>query len=229
MYDALVKGFRMVTGDIVAYMNTDDYYQPGTFSAITEIFNKYPDVEWLTGMHLFYNDKGSIMGTWLPFKYDRDWIQKGMYGTILPFVEQEATIWRRKLLDFVDFQRLRTYKLAGDFYLWFTFSQHTDLYIVNSCLGGFRFSSYQLSKQMDKYYEEFLSIANPKTRIDRMTGWLIAQLTMGLPDKYKMLLNCHIIRYHNGQWWKPDTARRDKLKCLIPRGKLRELFSRIIG
>jgi hypothetical protein len=83
---------------------------------------------------------------------------------------------------------------------------------------------------MDKYYEEFLRIANPKTRMDRMTGWWVAQLTKRLPDKYKMLLNCHIIRYHFGlgQWWKPDTARRDKLKSLIPSDKLRGLLSRII-
>jgi glycosyltransferase involved in cell wall biosynthesis len=228
MYDALAKGFRMVTGDIVAYINSDDYYQPNTFSAVTEIFHRYPDVEWLTGMHLFFNEKGSIMSIWLPFKYDRDWIGKGMYGTILPFVEQEAVFWRRKLLDFVDFQRLKEYKLAGDFYLWYTFCQHTDLYIVNSCLGGFRFSSNQLSKQLDEYYEEFLSIANPKTRMDRMAGWLVAQLTKRLSDKYKMLLNCHIIRYHNGQWWKPDTTNRDKLMSLVPSHRLKVLLSRIL-
>jgi glycosyltransferase involved in cell wall biosynthesis len=228
MYDALVKGLRSVTGDIVAYINSDDYYQPNAFTAITEIFEKYPDVEWLTGMHLFYNEKGSIVNTWLPFKYDRDWIGKGMYGTILPFVEQEATFWRRKLLEFVDFQRLKEYKLAGDFYLWSTFCQHTDLYIVNSCLGGFRFVDSQLSKQRDKYYEEFLSIAKPKTRMDRIVGRWVAQLTKRLSDKYKMLLNCHIIRYHNGQWWKPDTTNRDKLMSLVPSHKLRGLLSRIL-
>jgi NAD(P)-dependent dehydrogenase (short-subunit alcohol dehydrogenase family) len=65
-----------------------------------------------------------------------------------------------------------------------------------------RFSNNQLSKQLDKYYEEFLSIANPKIRMDKIAGWLVAELTKRLSDKYKMLLNCHIIRYHNGQWWK---------------------------
>jgi glycosyltransferase involved in cell wall biosynthesis len=228
MYDALAKGFRMVTGDIVAYINSDDYYLPNAFSVITEIYDSYPDVEWLTGMHLFYNEKGSIMSTWLPFKYDKDWIGKGMYGTILPFVEQETTFWRRRLLDFVDFQKLKEYKFAGDFYLWHTFCQHSDLHIVNSCLGGFRFSNNQLSKQLDKYYEEFLNIADPKTRMDRIVGRWIAKLTKRLSDKYKMLLNCHIIRYHNGQWWKPDTARRDKLKSFVPSHQLRSLLSRIV-
>ena len=228
MYDAIVKGFRMVTGDIVAYINSDDYYQPNAFSTVTEIFERYPDVEWLTGMHLFYNDKGSITRSWLPFKYDRDWIQKGMYGTILPFVEQEATFWRRKLLDVVDFQRLRECKLAGDFYLWYEFCQHTDLYIVNSCLGGFRFSSNQLSKELDKYYEEFLNIAHPKTRMDKTVGWWIAKLTDVLSDEYKMLLNSQIIRYKNGHWRKPDPTRRDKLRSLVPSHKLKVLLSRIL-
>jgi glycosyltransferase involved in cell wall biosynthesis len=228
VYDALAKGFRTVTGDIVAYINSDDYYQPNTFSTVAEIFDRYADVEWLTGMHVFYNEKGSITRTWLPFKYDRDWIKKGMYGTILPFVEQEATFWRRSLLDFVDFQRLREYTLAGDFYLWHTFCQHTDLYIVNSCLGGFRFSSGQLSKQLDKYYEEFLSIADPKTRMDRWVGWWIAKLTKVLPDKYKMDLNGQIIRDDRGHWWKPDSTRRDKLRTLVPFHELRMLLSRLL-
>ncbi len=228
MYDALAKGLKSATGDIVAYINSDDYYQPNTFSAVAEIFDRYPEVEWLTGMQLFYNEVGSIMQTWLPFKYDRDWIQKGMYGTLLPFIEQEAVFWRRKLLDFVDLQRLREYKLAGDFYLWHTFSQHAELYIVNSCLGGFRFSSNQLSKQLDKYYEEFLSIADPKTRTDRMVGWGVARLTGMMSDKYKMLLNSQILRYDNGHWWKPDPTRRDKLRNVLPSHPLKVLLSRIL-
>ena len=44
MYDALAKGFRLITGDVVAYINADDYYLGNSFSTIAEIFTKLSSV-----------------------------------------------------------------------------------------------------------------------------------------------------------------------------------------
>lgn len=227
MYDALVKGFERATGDIVAYINSDDYYQPHAFQAVVEIFNKYPEIDWITGMQVYYNQRGQITSTVLPFKYDRLWIKRGMYGTMLPFIQQEAIFWRRKLLDAVDFKRLRQFKLAGDFYLWHTFAEYAELYIVQTCLGGFRFSENQLSKQLGKYYDEFLSIADERTRSDILLGWLARKLTLGFSDTWKMRLNRWIIRYHEDTWWKADTTRVDRLRERIPSRWLRDLLCRL--
>jgi glycosyltransferase involved in cell wall biosynthesis len=60
MYDALGKGFERTTGDIIAYINADDYYLPHAFSTVVEIFDKFPEVDWLTGMNMGYNEKGQI-------------------------------------------------------------------------------------------------------------------------------------------------------------------------
>jgi len=40
MYDAINKGLSMATGDILAYINTDDYYFPWTVSRVVEAFQK---------------------------------------------------------------------------------------------------------------------------------------------------------------------------------------------
>ena len=227
MYDALVKGFARATGDIVAYINGDDFYQGGAFSTVTEIFGKYPEVNWVSGKHLYYNELGETIGTNLPLKYDRTWIKRGMYGTTLPFIQQEAVFWRKRMLDVVDMDRLRTFKMAGDFYLWHTFAQYTELYIVNSLLGGFRFRPNQLSKQMDRYYKEFLAIADDMTRWDLFVGRFVNKLFHVLSDETKVTLNRLIIRYHTNGWWKPDTARFDRIRGRIPSRKLREFLHRL--
>ena len=38
MYEALAKGLSLATGDVVAYLNAGDYYHPGAFDVISEVF-----------------------------------------------------------------------------------------------------------------------------------------------------------------------------------------------
>ncbi|MEC4686369.1 MAG: glycosyltransferase [Nitrospirota bacterium] len=202
MYDALVKGLNIVIGDVVAYINSDDFYLPNAFSTVVEIFKTYPDVEWLTGMPVCYTEKGQIWGCSLPFKYNRTLIRKGIYGSILPFIQQESTFWRPKLLSFLDLNRLKGYKFAGDFYTWYMFSKYVDLYIVKSCLGGFRGRKHQLSSQKNKYFSEFYSIAEKRTFLDIMRAYLYIVPHYFFPNKIKRLFNKKIIHYYDGQWMK---------------------------
>ncbi len=46
---AINKGLERATGDIVAYLNSDDLYRPGAFAAVVEYFGEHPRCEWLCG------------------------------------------------------------------------------------------------------------------------------------------------------------------------------------
>ncbi|MDQ3019869.1 MAG: glycosyltransferase [Bacteroidota bacterium] len=75
--DAMNKAFDMSTGDIIAYLNVDDYFQRGAFHKISKAFQENPSAEMVVG-NLFFEfsrhtftrkaeiDYKKIM---LPFKY----------------------------------------------------------------------------------------------------------------------------------------------------------------
>jgi glycosyltransferase involved in cell wall biosynthesis len=53
---ALNKGLERVTGDIVAYLNSDDLYLPGAFSKVVKYFNEHPQCDWLCGDTLMFGE-----------------------------------------------------------------------------------------------------------------------------------------------------------------------------
>lgn len=159
-YEAINKGFVHSTGEIMAWINSDDMYQSFAFRTVASIFMDLPQVTWLTtlspafwdwhGFSLGYctftgfSRKAFLDGYMLPPGY------KGARGT----PQQESTFWRRSLWEKVG-SRIRTeFPLAGDFDLWSQFYQHADLYTTPSPLAGFRYQDQSRSLSLDAYTQE---------------------------------------------------------------------------
>lgn len=61
--DAINKGFARATGDIIAWLNSDDYYLPGTVRAVVKIFEENPDVVLVYGNMLAVDENGTTFNT----------------------------------------------------------------------------------------------------------------------------------------------------------------------
>ena len=151
IYSAIQKGFDRATGDIMAWINSDDYYSENAFETVSKIFSTFPQAEWLTGLGVTYNENGWFIDAHEP----RDFTRLDLLRGDFKWIQQESTFWRKTLWDKAG-SKLENYKLADDFELWLRFSRYAKLYCTNSYLGGFRQRvSGQLSLEgLQKYLDE---------------------------------------------------------------------------
>jgi glycosyltransferase involved in cell wall biosynthesis len=157
-YHAINKGFAHTSGEIMAWLNSDDKFMPSAFSIVADIFSSYPEVEWITTIHpLTWNIKGQAVavdftGGFHPqaFYKGSNLPAKGSFGR--RWIQQESTFWRRSLWERAGGQLDPTFKLAADFELWARFFQHANLYGVSALLGGFRAHGNQKSMEFRQAY-----------------------------------------------------------------------------
>lgn len=91
--DAIAKGFNMITGDIMAYLNSDDLLMPGVLAYVDSYFQEHPDVDMIYGHRIIIDEAGSQIGRWiLPPHSDRD-------VEFFDFVPQETMFWRRRIWE----------------------------------------------------------------------------------------------------------------------------------
>ena len=61
--EAINKGFARATGDVIAWLNSDDYYMQGAVSAAVKIFEENPDVVLVYGDMLAVDEHGKTFNT----------------------------------------------------------------------------------------------------------------------------------------------------------------------
>ena len=61
--DAINKGFTHATGEVIAWLNSDDYYLPGTVSAAVKIFEEHPEVVLVYGNMFAVDEHGKTFNT----------------------------------------------------------------------------------------------------------------------------------------------------------------------
>lgn len=164
MYDALQKGFARSTGDIMAWLNSDDMYPAWTLRTVANIFADLAHVDWITSIRpLIWNSAGLAVDAMALLGYSKTGFLHGEHlphheGFTLEVIQQESTFWRRSLWDTAGATLDTSLRYAGDFELWARFYQHSDLVGVRTPLGGFRQHGDQLSHQApDAYYQEALT------------------------------------------------------------------------
>jgi len=134
LYDAVYKGFEMATGEILAWINSDDVYLPNSFFTVAEIFKSFPIVNWLQGANS-HSDESSRIVSVFPSQY---WTRFDLLVGSKKTIQQESTFFRNELWIKSGKPIDRKSQLAGDYGLWFNFFRLTDLYITSAPLGSFR-------------------------------------------------------------------------------------------
>jgi glycosyltransferase involved in cell wall biosynthesis len=159
-YEAINKGFARSTGEIMGWLNSDDFYLPWTFRTVHSIFATLPQVEWLTSNRPGIADEEA---TAIRFRvvpgYARQAFADGRYlpvddGVSFGCIQQESTFWRRSLWEKSGGQLSASLCVAADFELWSRFFSFAELHSTDVPLAAFRTRAGQRSADVEAYLRE---------------------------------------------------------------------------
>lgn len=121
MYDAINKGLRMAGGDIVAYLNCDEQYLPGTLAYVKEFFAKHPEVDIIFGDTLLIMPDGKLIA----FRkgYKPRWVY---IASAHLYLQSCSMFFRRRIIDDGFFFDTR-FRVIGD-----------EEFVVRLLRGGYR-------------------------------------------------------------------------------------------
>ena len=183
---ALNLGFEKATGDIIAWLNSDDYYAPGTFLRIAQIMAQSDDHTLIGGEADVVNAEGQFM--WKlkngPIPFYRLLAHPLLYRnkgrTRMPC--QPAVFFRRSLLD--DIGDLRTdLKYGMDYEFWLrAMTNGYRFRHIKQTFANYRYHDASLT--VDKGYDIFLDDWTQVSNTYRRALSPLQRATAGLWDMF---------------------------------------------
>ncbi len=144
--DALNRGFKMATGQILAYLNSDDCYASKTVvSDAVNALTSDTNIDAVYGRRYFIDKDGFFTRSYPHRGFDADLLKKSCY---LP---QECCFWTREIYEraggFID-EKLR---FAMDYELWLRFLKYNGRFkSLDQVYGLFRWHENQKSQDLWK-------------------------------------------------------------------------------
>jgi glycosyltransferase involved in cell wall biosynthesis len=137
--DAVNKGIAMTTGDIIAWINSDDIYYPGAFAAVKSVFESNPDVLAIYGDAVHIDERDRLID---PYPTE-PWNYKRLIETC--FLCQPAVFFRRSLVEKLgDLDDTLTYCM--DYELWLRYGSKIPFVYLPQKLAASRL--YQDNKTL---------------------------------------------------------------------------------
>lgn len=179
--DAINKGFRMAKGQIVAWLNSDDVYEPGCVTKAVEAFRNHPMAALVYGDGYLIDRNGERKG---PFIYSRDFNLWALVH-IWDYIMQPATFFRAGALKSVGYLREDLY-WTMDWELWMKLALRYDVVYLPDYLACSReYEDTKTSTGSDKRLQEILTLMRQYSGEDMPYGYEIYQCADLLANHYQ--------------------------------------------
>ncbi|MFC2064621.1 glycosyltransferase family 2 protein [Chloroflexota bacterium] len=133
--DAINKGFARAKGDVLAWLNSDDTYQPGAVSAAVRVMQEHPEAGLVYGDTNFIDDSGKVIGRFPAAHTDLKRLRHGYVHIPQQAAFFRSEIWRKVgPLD-------TSFFFAMDYDLWVRIATLAPLHYAPQVWANFRLHS----------------------------------------------------------------------------------------
>jgi glycosyltransferase involved in cell wall biosynthesis len=151
--DAINKGFAQAKGDILAWLNSDDTYEPGAVTAAVRFLQDHPSVGLVYGDANFIDEHGNVIGRFPAAQTDYRRLRRGYVH-----IPQQAAFWRAELWNQVGPLDPDFY-FAMDYDLWVRLAKVSDVRYHPRVWANFRLhSEAKTISDDDRCWPEMLKV-----------------------------------------------------------------------
>ena len=136
--NAINLGFARTSGEIMAYLNSDDQFLPGTIPYVAQYFERHPDVDVVYGHRIVVDEYDAEIGRWVLPPHDDEVL------TWADYIPQETLFWRRELWERVGGTVDESFRFAVDWDLIMRFREAGARFArLPRFMGAFRVHPHQ--------------------------------------------------------------------------------------
>ena len=132
--DAIARGFDRSTGQIMAYLNSDDMLAPDALQFVAHFFRQHPQIDAIYSHRVNVVESNKVASYWVLPRHSNYVMKRWDH------IPQETCFWRRRL-----FERCgnidKSFHFALDYDLFLRFMNAGQFHRVNRFLGAFRYHS----------------------------------------------------------------------------------------
>ena len=156
--DAINKGLRDATGDIVGWLNSDDVLLPGALARVADAFRANQHAEWLHGRCVIIDEEDREVRRWISeykhYRARRHTLQRLLTEN---YVSQMTVFWRRSAHDAIGYLS-DAFKYAFDYDLWVRLAQRSAPLYLEEPVACFRW--YATSKSGEGFVVQMTETAD---------------------------------------------------------------------
>jgi glycosyltransferase involved in cell wall biosynthesis len=136
--DAINRGFAHTSGEIMAYLNSDDLLLPGSLAYVARYFAAHPRVDAVYGHRILIDEHDGQIGAWVLPRHDDRTL------TFADYIPQETLFWRQELWERAGGRIDASLKFAVDWDLLLRFREAGARIVrLPRFLGAFRVHAEQ--------------------------------------------------------------------------------------
>lgn len=202
---AINKGFKMAKGEIIGWINSDDYYLPGAVSIAMSNLAAENDVDLVYGYCEKVDENGGTTDILKSPEFDRQLLFSNPC-----LINQQSVFFRRSLLDKVGLLDENLH-YAMDYDLWIRMAKAGNFKLIPEVLAAYRFSSDCKSvANSQKFWTEVDQIFRKNDGLNLPPLYLALHRSKIVHAIWDRLRSPSLIRLKNRLFgfWAPDTKRR---------------------